>query len=284
MSTPKAPRSQAPLTNLADGAIPAAQFERWRKSFESDAALLDEGERTEERLGTAFALWMGYPWLLELIGRNTSGRYLLRDQYKFEPDPASLPAYHALNHAHYLATNVLMAEAEINGLNPHPLLECGNVVRELFSREPWKYYVGCDVFWPACMGDARYSLPAGQQEAIRAGEEVFVRLALRPKIRSDAQAVLDAKAAEVAGVTTAQGTDDRDLAIVKFLAGKGTAQAQEDIAAEVGLDRKRVGERLVNLRVLRLTRKVKGKGEQVTDDGIAWADKLAPKSGQKRPT
>jgi hypothetical protein len=206
-----------------DGAIPAKQVESFRKWFESDAVLLKDGERSESQVITAFALWIGYPFLLELIGRNISGRYLgsLRDDYKFEPSPVSLPAYDALNRAHHHATNVLMDEAERNGLKSHALYECSNLVRELFSREPWKYYVGSDCFWPACLGNARYLLPAGQQKAIRAGEKVIVQLAMKPKIRLDAQAVLGAKVAEVTGGRMRNGESGTRKAAKKARRNKG---------------------------------------------------------------
>jgi hypothetical protein len=52
------------------------------------------------------------------------------------------------------------------------------VVQEIYADAPEKYYLSPDT-WPECMGTARYSLPQGQQDALRAGEAVFVRLAVK---------------------------------------------------------------------------------------------------------
>ena len=72
-----------------------------------------------------------------------------------------------------------MVQAEKCGLDPQPLFECGNLLKELYSREPWRYYAGHVDTWPECMGTERYSLPAGAQEALRAGEAIFIRLAVK---------------------------------------------------------------------------------------------------------
>lgn len=77
--------------------------------------------------------------------------------------------------------------------------------------------------------------------------------------------------------------DDHDLNILKYLRRTGTAQAQEDIAADISMDRKAVGVRLKQLRMQGLTAKVT-KGEVITDRALAWLDKNAPQTPPKRPT
>jgi len=77
--------------------------------------------------------------------------------------------------------------------------------------------------------------------------------------------------------------DDQDLNILKYLAKMRTAKAHEDVATEIGMDRKPVGERLKKLRQQGLTAKV-SKGEVITDRALAWLDKVAPQTPLKRPT
>ena len=144
-----------------------AAVERLRRQFEADVRRLHEGPRDEEDLVAAFGYWTGYPMLLEMIGHDWGA------------DPVRTSAYYALNAAHHQATHVLMEEAEKHGLDPHPLYECGRVVQEIYAGEPWRYYAGPHDTWPQCMGEARYGLPTGQQKALRAGEAVLVRLAVR---------------------------------------------------------------------------------------------------------
>lgn len=177
---PKAGKVEPPkATPPQDVGIPAAQIEGCRKWFEHTAKLLEKGGRAKDAIVAAFAFWVGYPHLLELIGRNVKIVGPMPARLAMGPPKASGAAYHALNAAHYRATHFLMAEAEKCGLDPHPLFECGQIVQELYAGEPWKYYAGLHDTWPECMGTGRYSLPAGQQEALRTGEAVFVRLAVK---------------------------------------------------------------------------------------------------------
>jgi hypothetical protein len=157
----------------------AAKVERGRKWFEEVVKLLEKGERTKETLSAAFGIWIGYPQLLAGIGHNVKIVGPMPPHYTLERPESSWAAYHALNLAHTLATRFLMAQAEKCGLDPHPLYECGNLIQELYAHEPWRYYAGRFDTWPVCMGTARYSLPTGQQEALRAGEAVFIRLAVK---------------------------------------------------------------------------------------------------------
>jgi hypothetical protein len=138
-----------------------------RDMFEADAARWEAGSRTKEDLVAAFGYWIGYPMFLEAIGHD------------WHADTVRTAAYYALNAAHTQATRVLMEEAEKHGLDPHALYECARVVQEIYSDAPEKYYAGPHDTWPECMGAARYSLPRGQQEALRAGEAVFIRLAVK---------------------------------------------------------------------------------------------------------
>jgi hypothetical protein len=138
-----------------------------RELFEADAARWQKDSRTKDDLIAAFGYWIGYPMFLEAVGHD------------WRTDETRTTAYYALNSAHTLATHVLMEEAEKHGLDPHALYECARVVQEIYADEPEKYYAGRYDTWPECMGTARYSLPAGQQDALRAGEAVFIRLSVK---------------------------------------------------------------------------------------------------------
>jgi hypothetical protein len=145
-----------------------------RELFEADAARLhDSIGKGEDVVTDAFVYWIGYPLYLDLIGHDWRGNSTRK------------AAYHALNYAHAQATEVMMREAIKHGLDPHPLYECARVVREVYANSPEKYYCpdSCNTWpeykWPECMGEARYSLPPGQQEALRDGEAVLVRLAFK---------------------------------------------------------------------------------------------------------
>jgi hypothetical protein len=154
--------------------------------LDETVALFEKGKPTHETMCAAFGLWIGYPSLLETIGLNARIYGPMPDSVTLNtPDESAetksirWDAYYALNHAHSLATHFLMAQAERNGLDPHPLYECGQLLIELYAHEPWKYYAGLYDTWPECMGIARYSLPACQQDVLRAGQAVFVRLAVK---------------------------------------------------------------------------------------------------------
>ena len=158
------------VSRKCSGIEDLARLDRTREVFEADAERWKAGKWTKADLKAVFGYWIGYPSLLEKVGHD------------WRADPTRIAAYHALNSAHYQATHVLMIEAGKHGLDPHPLQECARVVQEIYAREPWKYYAGRYDIWPDCMGDARYTLPTGQQDAIRAGEAVFVRLAVALEI------------------------------------------------------------------------------------------------------
>jgi hypothetical protein len=149
-----------------------AQAERWRK-----------GDITPEDVIAAIGFWIGYPMFLELIGHD------------WRSNDVRTATYHALNFAHTQATHVLMEQAERYSLDPHPLYQCSRVVQEVYADAPEKYYAGRHDTWPECMGAARYSLPPGQQKALRNGEAVLIRLAVKlgladkPNMASVAKAV-----------------------------------------------------------------------------------------------
>jgi len=194
------------MVNGADG-IFAEQASKVRPWLEETAKLLERGRGRKAQIA-AFGLWIGYPFLLELIGRNVKALGQMPARVNLGMSDVSRAAYHALNAAHHAATNLLMAEAEKCGLDPHALYECGNVIQELYARDPWRHYGGPYDFWPECMGAARYELPAGQQHAIRAGEATFVRLAVKLSIAKteDTAAVAEAvKEADVLPDATGTG-------------------------------------------------------------------------------
>ena len=216
-------RTKAATGSSADDAVGAwirKQADSARRAFEADAARF-EGEAPD--LAAVFGYWIGYPLLLEWIGfgRDWSAR----------PETAS--AYYALNHVHTQATRVLMREAGRRGMDPHALYECGRVVQEVYRADPdlcLRRTGSIADTWPEGMGAARYALPAGQQDALRAGEAVFIRLAVT---------------IDVAQAAPALTPDDR--AILEALTEAGTTLPQADIAAAAERDIKTVRERLQRL-------------------------------------
>jgi len=165
----KAPAQPGPriLSRRSLGTDDPAALERLRRQFEADALRWEEGQRGKDDLVAAFGYWIGYPMFLEMIG------------HEWHVDSARVSTYNTLNVIHRRATHVLMEEAEKHGLDPHPLYECARVVQEIYADEPEKFCTGPYDTWPECMGRSRYTLPVGQQDALRAGEAVFIRLAVR---------------------------------------------------------------------------------------------------------
>jgi hypothetical protein len=78
------------------------------------------------------------------------------------------------------------------------------VVQEIYADAPEKYYAGAHDTWPECMGTARYILPRGQQQALRAGESVFVRLAVKVGVDRKAKPSLPPTAKEKAEAASKQ--------------------------------------------------------------------------------
>jgi len=154
----------APQPTDAQADTPGASMLR---SFEADAVRLRGESLTQDDLAAAFGYWIGYPSFLE---------WIICAPW---PDQVKRRGRDALDAAHHAATHALMHEAGRRGLDPHPLYECGRVVEEVYRQDPNKLYQrGTYDTWPERMGSWRYDLPAGQQDAIRAGEAVFIRLAV----------------------------------------------------------------------------------------------------------
>ena len=219
--TPKRTKAAdgSPADDTAD-AWTKKQADSVRRASEADAARFG-GDSPD--LPAVFGYWVGYPLLLEWIGfgRDWSAR------------PETISAYYALNHAHTQATRVLMREASRRGMDPHALHECGRVIQEVYKADPdlcRRRTSSIADTWPEGMGAARYALPAGQQEALRAGEAVVIRLAV---------------AMDVARAAPALTPDDR--AILEALSEAGTTLPQADIAAAAERDIKTVRERLKRL-------------------------------------
>ena len=208
MSKGKRVKKKAPAAVVKGaGDVFAEQAEKVRAWLEKAVALLQRA-RGRKAQTSAFALWIGYPFLLELIGRNAKVHGPTPASVSLSTSDASWVAYYALNAAHHHATRLLMAEAEKCGLDPHALFECGNLIQELYAHDPWRYYGGVGDYWPECMGAARYALPAGQQDAIRAGEAAFVRLAVKLSIAKaeDTAAIADA-VTKAGALPDSTGTD-----------------------------------------------------------------------------
>jgi hypothetical protein len=170
--TPAPPRPKI-VARKCYGMEDVGRLDRMRKElFEADAARFQDRKKAgygewKDMLTAALGYWVSYPLFLEFVGHD------------WHADGTRTAAYYALNHAHTEATHVLMEEAGKHGLDPHPLYECGRVVQEIYADAPEKYYAGRYDTWPECMGTARYSLPQGQQDALRAGEAVLIRLAVK---------------------------------------------------------------------------------------------------------
>ncbi len=214
-----------------------------RRAFEADAAKF-QGKSPD--LAAVFGYWIGYPSFLEWIGFG-------RDWGAHQD---TVLAYYALNHVHGEATRVLMKEATRRGMDPHALYECSRVVQEIYLAAPELCVRRTGAIhdgWPECMGAARYSLPAGQREALRAGEAVFIRLAM----------VMD-----IAQAAPALTSDDR--AILQALADAGTTLPQADIAAAAERDIKTAREHLKRLEAAGLVSRPCGErsGYTITPAGL----------------
>jgi len=137
--------------------------------------------KSPEAIPAAFGLWIGYPLWASVIESSPKWNDDERHSRRMR-----------LDSAHRAATDVLMIEAEREGLNSAALLEAHRACILLFARlrgqTPSANSYGLDWFihptapedlWPGCLGEWRYSLPVSMQEMIRAGEEVIARLATR---------------------------------------------------------------------------------------------------------
>jgi hypothetical protein len=84
---------------------------------------------------------------------------------------------------HEAVTDYLIRLADANGISEGPALHhAGVVCRSLFRHdELWNLDAesrACPT-WPECLGQRRYALPQGQQDAIEAGERIIQRLRLQ---------------------------------------------------------------------------------------------------------
>jgi hypothetical protein len=75
----------------------------------------------------------------------------------------------------------LSHEADKLGIAPSDFRICGRVVREIYRDEGRlnDENLTPDSMWPDCMGEWRYSLPDGQQEALQKGEAAFGNLIVK---------------------------------------------------------------------------------------------------------
>ena len=152
-------------------------------------ASTDEADRPEA-LAAAAGLWLGYPLAGEVI------------EARFDHDGDSDARWtdrQNLEHAHFHAVEFLRKEAERVGLNSAPLSESRRVCQELFRPirgassgggfgVEWFHHPACTSYlWPECLGEWRYGLPPAMQEAIRSGEEIFMRLTVIHGIEPAAQ-------------------------------------------------------------------------------------------------
>ncbi len=241
---PKDPKAgKVAPSDLDPSASMKDQAASLRQAFEADAIKF-QGESPD--LAAVFGYWTGYPLFLEWIGFG-------RD---WSAHQETVLAYYALNHVHSAATRVLMGEATRRGMDPHALYECSRVVQEIYLAAPeWCRRQTGVIYdnWPECMGAARHSLPVGQQEALRAGEAVFIRLAM----------VMD-----IAQAAPALTSDDR--AILQALADAGTTLPQADIAAAAERDIKTAREHLKRLEAAGLVSRPCGErsGYTITPAGL----------------
>ena len=157
----------------------------FRQQFEADIVQFQKASKSD--LASVFGYWLRYPLFLEFIGFDSDwGTY-----------PETVGAYHALNHVHTLATDILMKEAAKHGLDPHALYECSRVTKEIYRNDPdlcIRRPGAINDMWPSSMGKARYALPVGQQQALREGEAVFIRLAVKLSLAEEESVGAVAKA------------------------------------------------------------------------------------------
>ena len=149
-----------------------------------------------------------------------------------------------------------MKEAARRGMDPHALYECGRVVQEIYRADPDLCVRRAGAIhggWPEALGAARYSLPTGQQEALRAGEAVFIRLAV---------------ATDVGQAAPALTSDDRS--ILEALADAKTTLPQADISAVAERDIKTIRARLKRLEASGLISRPCGErsGFAITPSGL----------------
>ena len=274
--TPKLPKT-TPRAARRGTRIPAEIFarqveqaDRCRKWLEETAATLKRVERSEETLSAALGIWAWYPFvLMDMIGHTSKTE-------SPEAKSARRRAYDALNFAHHHATNILMKEAARRGLQPHPLYECARVVQEIYADEPWKFYEGRYLAWPVCMGKARYTLPTGQQEALRAGEAVFIDLPLATEIPAAPDMATLQKAVSGTMPTTVVvpppfALEEMDFVLLRRLAKCSIRTKLFDLAVDTNkdYDRHRLSPRLRFLHEMGFVDwpKKTRKGAAITDKG-----------------
>lgn len=135
------------------------------EGLEADLARLLGDHPTQDDLVIACGCFTGYPLLLETIKCCPKWS----DEAKRRARMTAEALYHA-------AVTALAHEAGRRKMDPHPLIECGRVVVEIY-RDPGKLRChGTYDTFPECMGSWRYELPADQQTAIREGAAAFDRL------------------------------------------------------------------------------------------------------------
>lgn len=154
------------------------------ESLEADVTrLTGDDPPTQDDLAIACGCFIGFPMLLEMIECHPKWT----DGAKHRARMSAESLYHA-------ATTALAHEAGRRKMDPHPLLECGRVVTEIY-RDSDKLYHRRGIYdtWPECMGPWRYELPADQQAAIREGKAAFDRLVIDLDITPAPPAALKGK-------------------------------------------------------------------------------------------
>ena len=179
---------KGPPANSVTRALMKEQAVSARQGFDADVVRF-QGSNPD--LAAVFGYWLGYPLFLEQIGFGAD----------WSAHKETVTAYYALNHVHTMATDILMKKADKYGMDPHAIYECGRVTQEIYRNDPdlcIRRPGAISDIWPNSMGKARYTLPAGQQQALHEGEAVFIRLAHKLAIADEE--TTDAVAKTVASV------------------------------------------------------------------------------------
>lgn len=128
-----------------------------------------EGPQNDEIRVAAGGVWIGYPFLLEQIG------------FGIDKPSETYGAYSALNHAHALATEILMRFVEAAGLDSGVIWESSEICRRFYHDDPRRVYrrSGMGDYWPHCVPTRAEGLDESERATIRQSAAVIERAGVR---------------------------------------------------------------------------------------------------------
>jgi len=115
-------------------------------------------------LGTWYSFWSDYGAIARRVDLDDWACARLRE---------------AMATNHEAATDYLMRLAAAHGIDGTPLHHAGVICRYLAKHQELRDPEARTHLWPKCLGQNRYALPQGQQDAIEAGERVIQTLRLK---------------------------------------------------------------------------------------------------------